>query len=153
MFQAPMLSRSKPTPGRLSPPHAPDSGLRRRPTERTEAQGKFSIGCWSGDDFIVVAAQLVNIGQDGLMAIVDGAIRKGQPVWLRLDGAKPAENVQAIVLGATWLRRGRCALRLALPENCPVGFYEALVRCLWRRRPDPRPAPMGLGRQPGQSGP
>jgi|GEM_PF-4188428 len=107
--------------------------------------GLLWVGTWSGEDFVVLKGQLVSVTQNGLFAVVDGPVRAGQRIWLRLDGtASSATNVPALVLGATWLRRGRCALRLELPENGPVGFYEALVREFSRARAQthaPRPSP------------
>lgn len=90
--------------------------------------GTCWIGVWADQDFVVLKAQVVNLTSKGLFAVADGTVRPGQTVWLRLAGAGPGANVPALVLGAAWLRRGRCALRLELPEHAPPGFYEELVR-------------------------
>ena len=151
MFHPPPSSKPPLSLGRLSTRHVSDFPLRQGSTARPEASGKIAIGCWSGDDFVVIDAQLINISQDGILATVNGPLRSGQSVWLRLDEAKTLDNVQATVLGSNWLRRGRCAVRLALHEDCPAGVYEAMIQCLSRPRQDPRPAPMTLGSRSGDS--
>ncbi|WP_406696838.1 hypothetical protein V5E97_38200 [Singulisphaera sp. Ch08] len=153
MFRAPFPPKPPLALGRLATRHISDSPLRQgaTDTERNEAPGKLALGCWSGDEFVIVNAQLINICQDGILAVVNGPIQVGQTVWLRLDEAKSLDGIQATVLGSNWLRRGRSAVRLALNENCPAGVYEALVRSLSlsRSRQDPRPAPTALGRRQG----
>ncbi len=102
----------------------------RRPAPRG---GRLVLGYWADDEFAIVAGELVNLSEDGILAIAEGLIRRDQRIWIRIDEATSVQTATATVLGANWLRDGRCALRLALDEDCPAGVYEALVACLARR--------------------
>lgn len=88
---------------------------------------RFLVGTWSDGEFVLLEAELVGLSGDGVHALVRGAVEAGQPVWLRLQGSEGSRGAPATVLSTTWLRGGRCAVRLALDEACPAGFIEALV--------------------------
>lgn len=143
MFQA------QPTPGpvrhRLDRGDGRVAGPVRWPSRLAPEVGRLGLGYWSEDEFVIVAAQLVNISEDGILAIADGAVRPDRPAWVRLDMGASVGTARATVLAATWLRQGRCALRLVLDEDCPAGIYEALVSSLPRpggARPPVTPATM-----------
>jgi hypothetical protein len=101
--------------GRLVPPAVRPAGAR------------LAIGTWVDGEFVLLEAELVGLSGDGALALVRGAIAVDQSVWLRLVDSAGSGGAPATVLARTWLRGGRCAVRLALEEDCPAGFVETLV--------------------------
>ena len=109
---------------RFSNPTNPRFARRSLPTP----ERRLLVGTWSDGEFMLLEAELVGLSGDGIHAMVRGAVATGQTVWLRLQGFDGSSSgAPATVLSTTWLRGGRCAVRLALDEACPAGFIEALV--------------------------
>jgi hypothetical protein len=101
---------------------------RRQWARYTPAGDAILVGWWSGDDFRIVAARMVNIGRGGVMISIAASPDQGQPVWLRLVGSIGSESLKAVVLESKWtLVQRRFAVRLAFPRTCPDDFFEAAV--------------------------
>jgi len=106
--------------------HVPARGFKRL----KERCASFWVGCWIEKRFVVRKAHLLSLSGDGIQAIADGPIGRNQQVWLRRNLTRSSDTAPALVLASSWLRGGRCALRLALDEACPAGFLEGLVEDL-----------------------
>jgi hypothetical protein len=101
---------------------------RRQWPRYTPAVDLILVGWWSGDDFRIVGARMVNIGRGGAMISIAASPDQGQPVWLRLIGSKGSESLKAVVLESKWtLFQRRYTVRLAFPRTCPDDFFEAAV--------------------------
>jgi hypothetical protein len=101
---------------------------RRQWARYTPVVDAILVGWWSGDDFRIVGARMVNIGRGGVMISIAASPDQGQPVWLRLVGSVGSESLKAVVLESKWtLVQRRYTVRLAFPHTCPDDFFEAAV--------------------------
>lgn len=128
----------------IRPPRAPVARLAPGP-------GRLGLGYWKDDEFVIVVAQLVNVTRDGVLVIAEQAIPADRRIWIRLDDSPSTGTAQAVALAATWTRHGRCAVRLALNEDCPAGILEALALSVMRSRPPARAAAPAVRPRPDVS--
>ena len=86
------------------------------------------LGWWRGEqEFFTTPARLVNISRGGALITTIDPPPERHTVWICHGSPEPTECIKAKVLRVSRVLRRECALRLAFPEPCPHGFFEAAV--------------------------
>jgi hypothetical protein len=103
---------------------------RRRSPRVPPTEQRLWLGWRKERDFFVTRAGLMNISQGGALLLVGEPPLKGQPVWLRLEGPTPIEDVSAVVIETTRIGRGEYGVRISFREPFPTDFYDAAIEGL-----------------------
>src|SRR5947209_3716545 len=103
---------------------------RRRSPRVPPTEQRLWLGWRKERDFFVIRADLMNISQGGALLLVEEPPQKGQPVWLRLEGPTPIEDVSAVVIETSRIGRGEHGVRISFREPFPPEFYHAAIEGL-----------------------
>jgi hypothetical protein len=99
--------------------------LRTNPRHGSSARARLS---WPGKgEDVTVRARLIDISRAGAALVAREVPPVDAPVRLRLVGHESTPWVEAKVLGADPMSRGRHRIRLLFREPCPTFFLRAAV--------------------------
>jgi hypothetical protein len=106
----------------------------RRATPRFPAFGSaVSIGWWEETRFRTVAGLLKDISRGGAAAYAEASPPPGTRVFIRLNGARLTEWLEASVIEVSknrWFRRVPRLVRMEFTETCPYHFFQAAIDVL-----------------------
>jgi hypothetical protein len=72
-------------------------------------------------------ARILDISQSGISLLCDAAPKGDPPVWVCLQGAQPAEWVEASIRALSLKEPGMYVIRLEFHDICPYEFFKAAV--------------------------
>jgi hypothetical protein len=88
------------------------------------------IGWWEGTEFRTVAGLLKDISRGGAAAFAETSPPRGAPIFLRLNGNRLTEWLEASVVEVSknrWFRRVPRLIRMQFAEICPYPFFQAAI--------------------------
>jgi hypothetical protein len=111
-----------------APTTDPGNVNRRRSPRYSAVNDRLWMGWWSGDEFLLIQASLINISSGGVLVGVNPSPTEGQVVWMRLERSPLTESLAAVVLESKWsVLKRRFGVRLAFRQTCPSAFFQAAL--------------------------
>lgn len=105
-----------------------------RASRRYAAYGtSVQLGWWEGSEFRVALGLLKDISRGGAAVLAEASPPAGEPLFIRLNGSRLTEWLEATAVEVSknrWFRRVPRQVRLQFADPCPYNFFQAAIDVL-----------------------